>query len=205
MRCLVLCKRGAFTLIEMLISILLLTLIIATMMFGFKQSINELQRTQSITPHKVLEYSQMASAIKGMFPYVVEVQEGFEDKKLKAYIKTQPQLLEFISKNPIYGDEISIIKLECIEEQLIYYEKPLYSMESNYLEPKIEEEDKKKSFFKKLESCQFSYQFASIRNTPSLITLTLKPINKEALEYRFAPMVDFNNTRLIYIVNEKVY
>jgi len=196
-------NQKAFTLIEMLISILLLTLIIATMMFGFKYSINTLQKSRSIAPQKAIEFSQLRAAIKGMFPYVIEVREGFEDKKLQAYIYPKEKSLEFISKNPIYSDDISIAKLECQEDQLIYYEKPLYSPTSDYLKPSLEESDQKKVFFEKLEACHFSYEFADIRNTPLLISLEVQPINHASIEYRFSPMVDFNNTRLITIVNDK--
>jgi len=185
----------------MLISILLLTLIIATMMFGFKQSINELQRTQSITPQKVIEYSQLRSLIKGMFPYVIEVQKNFGNTKLEAYIYPKDQSLEFISKNPIYSDEISIAKLVCEEEQLVYYEKILYSRKSDYLKPYINQSNQKKIFFKELQECNFNYQFEPIRNTPSLVTINLTFKNHHQ-SYSFAPMVDFNNTRLISIVNE---
>ncbi|MEA2029639.1 MAG: prepilin-type N-terminal cleavage/methylation domain-containing protein [Campylobacterota bacterium] len=203
MRCCNQCK-SAFTLIEMLISILLLSLIVATMMFGFKYGINELQRSRSIAPQKVIEFSQLRSLIKGMFPYVIEIQEGFEDKKLQAYIYPKAKSLEFISKNPIYSEDISIAKLECLDDDLIYYEKLLYSKHSNYLKPQLNEEDQKKVLFEKLENCQFEYKFATIRNTPSLILLKFQ-IKERQKEYRFAPMVDFNNTLLITIVNDKEF
>jgi len=199
MRCCKICR--GFTLIEMLISIVLLSLIIATMMFGFKQGISELQKSRSITPQKAIEFGQLRSLIKGMFPYAVEVQEGFEDKKLQIYLKAQEYSLEFISQSPIYYDEIVIAKLECLEEALVYYEKPLYG--GNYLAPKLEAKDKKKIFFKPLETCQFSYQWGGVGNNPTLITLSLKSAHKAPMEYRFMPMVDFNNTRLIGIVNDK--
>ncbi|MBN2824435.1 MAG: prepilin-type N-terminal cleavage/methylation domain-containing protein [Campylobacterales bacterium] len=205
MRCLIPCNQKAFTLIEMLISILLLSLIVATMMFGFKQSINELQRSKFIAPQKVIEFSQLRSLIKGMFPYVIEIQRNFEDKKLEVYIYPKTDSLEFISKNPIYSHEISIAKLECREDKLIYYEKPLYSPTSNYLAPSLNEEDRKKSFFENLEECNFSYEWGTIGNNPTLITLQFKPLNKASKEYRFAPMVDFNNTRLITIVNDREF
>jgi hypothetical protein len=173
------------------------------MMFGFKYSIGELKRSESIAPQSVIEFSQLRSLIKGMFPYVIEVKQGFEDKKLIPYIHTHQKSLEFISKSPIYLKQIAIAKLACEEEQLVYYEKALYSKESNYLAPTLKGTLPKKVFFKKLETCNFNYQFAHIRNTPSLITLHIKPYHKKSLQYHFAPMVDFNNTRLILIANTK--
>jgi len=203
MRCLNQCRQ-AFTLVEMLISILLLSLIVATMMFGFKFGINTLQKSRSIAPQKVIEFAQLRSVIKGMFPYVIEVQEGFEDKKLQVYLYPKNKSLEFISKNPIYSEDISIAKLECLDDTLLYYEKPLYTKQSNYLEPQLNDEDKKRVLFEKLEDCQFEYQFTTIRNTPSLITLKVTK-QEQVNEYRFAPMVDFNNTRLLTIVNDKEF
>ncbi len=199
MKCCKVCR--AFTLIEMLISIVLLSLIIATMMFGFKQSISHLQQSRSIAPQKAIEFEQLRTLIKGMFPYVVEVQEGFEDKKLQTYLQAQENSLEFVSQSPIYHDEIVIAKLQCLEEALVYYEKPLYG--GNYLAPTLEAKDKKKIFFESLEACQFSYQWGGVGNNPTLVTLSFKSSHKAPVEYRFMPMVDFNNTRLISIVNDR--
>jgi len=197
-------NRKAFTLIEMLISIVLMTLIVATMMFAFKYSINEFKRVGSLVPHKVLKYHQLASLINGMFPYVIEVQRGFEKKKYEPYIYPKEKSLEFISKNPIYSDKISISKLECSDKGLKYYEKLLYSKDSNYLAPKIEESDFKDIFYKDIESCKFSYNFNSSRNNPTLITLTTSK-NSKIKEYIFAPMVDINNTLLILRLNTKMF
>jgi len=197
-------NKKAFTLIEMLISILLMTLIVATMMFAFKYSINEFKRINSLVPQKVLKYHQLASLINGMFPYVIEIQRGFEKKKFEAYIYPKEKSLEFISKNPIYSDKISISKLECDNGELKYYEKLLYSKKSNYLKPKIEESDLKDIFYKDLDNCSFSYKLNKGRDNPTLIRLKMTANNKSK-EYIFAPVIDINNTRIILQLNTKMF
>jgi len=197
-------NQKAFTLIEMLISIVLMTLIVATMMFAFKYSINEFKRIDSLVPHKVLKYHQLSSLINGMFPYIIEVQKGFEKKRYEAYIYPKENSLEFISKNPIYSDKISISKLECSDGNLKYYEKLLYSKDSNYLAPKIQESDFKDIFYKDMESCRFTYEINSNRNNPSLITLQTSSNNK-IREYVFAPVIDINNSLIILRLNTKMF
>ena len=197
-------NKKAFTLIEMLISILLMTLIVATMMFAFKYSINEFKRINSLVPQKVLKYHQLSSLINGMFPYVIEVERGFEKKKYEAYIYPKEKSLEFISKNPIYSDKISISKLECDDRELKYYEKLLYSKESDYLKPKIEESDLKDIFYQNLDDCKFSYKVKKGRDNPLLITLRTTTNNKTK-EYIFSPVIDINNTQIILQLNTKMF
>ena len=174
------------------------------MMFAFKYSINEFKRIDSLVPQKVLKYHQLASLINGMFPYVIEVQRGFEKKKYEAYIYLKEDSLEFISKNPIYSDKISISKLKCDDGKLKYYEKLLYSKSSNYLKPKIEESDFRDIFYQDLDSCIFSYELNKGRDNPTLIRVKTTTDNKTK-EYIFAPVIDINNTRIILQLNTKMF
>jgi len=191
----------AFTLIEMLISIVLMALIISTMMFAFKYSISQFTRIGSIVPKKAIGYDQLRGVISGMFPYSVDIQRGFEDTKLEPFIYLKNKEMLFISKNPIFNRDISIIKIECKDDKLNYYEKILYDKHSNYLAPVIEDIDFKKSYFDDLEECSFEYNFVEKKETPSLIILIMKN-SKESLEFDFSAMIDMNNTKNILILRD---
>lgn len=191
----------AFTLIEMLISIVLMALIISTMMFAFKYSLSQFNRIGSLVPKKAIYYDQFRGVISGMFPYPVDVQRGFEKRKLEPFIYLKEKEMLFISKNPIYNREISIIKIECKDDKLNYYEKILYSKNSDYLAPVIEDIDFKKSYFDDLKECDFRYDFVEKKETPSLITLFIQN-SKESLEFNFTAMIDMNNTKNILILRD---
>lgn len=191
----------AFTLIEMLISIVLMALIISTMMFAFKYSLSQFARIGSIVPKKAIEYDQLRGVIGGMFPYAVDIQRGFQKSKLEPFIYLKEREMLFISKNPIFTKDISIIKIECKNDKLNYYEKILYDKHSNYLAPKIDDTNFKKSYFSNLNECYFTYNYQEKRETPTLVSIYLKT-DKESLNFDFSPMIDINNSRNILILRD---
>jgi prepilin-type N-terminal cleavage/methylation domain-containing protein len=150
--------KKAFTLVELLVAVLLLTLLIGTALFSYRYILLNVKRTQTTSIDKVLSFNQIKSSIESMQYYVVDDYDYFGNpmKQLHAFFYGDEKGLEFISLNPVFSTETSIVKIRCFNGNLLYEEEPFYQG-GDLSKPKMSEFTIKKEYATKINNCSFQY------------------------------------------------
>lgn len=153
-------KRGGFTLLEMLVSIILITLLLAVALVSYRYMLLRFKRTQHLFPEKAVRFQQLRTAIQSLRHYVVLPQQGPLGVRGKAaiYFKGDAGSLHFVTEHPIIGDALSLVAFKCTETTLDYYEQPLYERGIDYRDPKMPQNVLPLVIFKEVNRCAFSYR-----------------------------------------------
>ncbi len=184
--------KKAFTLIEMLVAIVIITLLIGVAIFSFRMQLLTIHKTKTEGINKVLKYNQIKSAFESIKYYVVQEYDMLNRpmRKLDYFFYGSKKEALFITNNPIYSDKVSLVKLSCIKNKLIYKEEPLYGY-MNYLQPSFNPNKfRQLDIYNNLEKCEFYYinkKGALVRQIsnkiPKEIYLKLNKNNKDISVY----------------------
>ena len=150
--------KKAFTLVELLVAVLLLTLLIGTALFSYKQILLNIAKAEKSTFYEVLKVHQIRTSIESMQPYVVDDYNQFNNpmKKLHVFFSGDKKHFQYISQNPTFSNTPSLSSFECREEDLLFKEEPLYGS-MNLNEPSFSEKYHTEIYWHNLQSCEFEY------------------------------------------------
>ena len=151
-------KKG-FTLLEMLVAIVLITLLIGVAIFSFRMQLLTIHKTKTEAINDVLKYNQIKSALESIKYYVVQEYDMLNKpiRKLDYFFHGSEKEALFITNNPIYSEKVSLVQLTCKNKKLIYKEEPLYGY-MNYLQPSFSpEKSHQLDIYSGLEKCEFYY------------------------------------------------
>jgi prepilin-type N-terminal cleavage/methylation domain-containing protein len=150
--------KKAFTLIEMLVSIILLSLLIGVAAFAFRMQLISIHKSKTEGLNSIIEYTQLRSTLESMSYYAVEEYDvlGNPMKNLHYYFKGNDKSMSYITTSPIFSDVISVSRLECTSEGLLYIEEPLFE-NINFLTPTLLDSSHSKIFYKMFNNCKFTY------------------------------------------------
>lgn len=184
--------KKAFTLVEMLVAIVLITLLIGVAIFSFRMQLLTIHKTKTEAINDVLKYNQIKSALESIKYYVVQEYDMLHRpiQKLDDFFRGSEKEALFITNNPIYSEKVSLVQLSCKNNKLIYKEEPLYGY-MNYLQPSFTPKKfHQLDIYKELEQCEFYYlnmQGALVRHIankiPKEIYLKLKKNRKDISIY----------------------
>jgi len=151
-------KKSAFSLVEMLVGIILISLLIAIAIFSFKYQLMAIDKTQRVGINKVLKFNQLRGSIQSIKYYIVDDYDNlnYPMKKLHTYFIGTKNKINYITKNPLFSKEIAVIKLECIDNNLLYTEEKLYG-NIDFLRPSVKEDSRKTTLYDNLNRCEFKY------------------------------------------------
>lgn len=150
--------RKAFTLVELLVAVVLLTLLIGTALFSYRQVLLNITKAEKSTFNEVLKVHQIRTSIESMQYYVVDNYNQFNQpmKQLHHFFNGNDYSFSYISLNPNFSTIPSLSQFECKENQLIYTEEPLYGrLDLN--RPEFLEERQSVVYWDELLSCKFSF------------------------------------------------
>ena len=150
--------KKAFTLVELLVAVLLLTLLIGTALFSYRQILLNITKAQKSTFHEVLKIHQIRTSIESMQHYVVDEYNQFNQpmKKPHIFFLGKKHFFKYISLNPTFSKVPTLSSFECKENSLIYKEEPLYAqMDLN--RPAFSKKAHKEIYWDDITSCQFEY------------------------------------------------
>ncbi|CAA6813812.1 MAG: Unknown protein [uncultured Sulfurovum sp.] len=156
--------RKGFTLVELLVAVVLLTLLIGTALFSYRQVLLNISKAQTSTFYEVLKVHQIRTSIESMQYYVVDNYNQFNQpmKQLHHFFKGNSHSFSYISLNPNFSTLPSLSQFECKDKQLIYKEEPLYHhMDVN--KPDFLEEARSVVYWDELLSCKFNFFIAKER------------------------------------------
>ena len=204
--------KNAFTLVEMLVVIVLLSMLIATAVFAYKNMIIHVKQTKRENFNTLYSFHYLRSSIHSMSYYVIQKEKNFTDEvigddEFHYFFKGSKGQCTFISKSPLFNDAISVVSLRCKDEKLYYYENLLYGPQ-DYSHPRILESAVSKVLFNDLNSCQFHYIKKGNKTTelqddlPNKIQLTIQK-NDLAQNYYFK--IKSNRTKTKRWISAEVY
>lgn len=178
-------KKG-FTLIEMLVAIVLLSLLIGVAVFSFRQQLLTVSNIKTTGLNRVINYYQLRSTIESMAYYAVETYDNLNQpmKQVHHFFLGQQNRFTYITNNPIFSKKISVAQLECKDKQLVYYEEPLYSR-IDFMRPSILTDSSSKLFFTDVNNCEIKYIFkgedhlALYNDIPDAIQMILSDKEKD--------------------------
>lgn len=152
--------KRAFTLVEMLVAIVLISLLIGVAVFSFRLQLMSVQKTKTEGLNAVLKYNQIKSAFESIKYYVVQEFDalGRPMRQFDDFFSGDEKHALFITNNPVYSDKVSLVELSCSEGELVYKEQPLYSKYMNYLRPSFTQDHfRTLKIYKDLSRCEFYY------------------------------------------------
>ncbi len=151
--------KKAFTLVEMLVAIVLITLLIGVAVFSFRMQLLTIHKTKTEAINDVLKYNQIKSAFESIKYYVVQEYDMLHQpmRKLNYFFHGSEKQALFITNNPVYSNKVSLVKLSCVDNKLIYKEEPLYEY-MDYLQPSFTPNKfHQLGIYDDLEKCEFYY------------------------------------------------
>ena len=182
--------KTAFTLVEVLITILLLSLLMTTAMFSFRFLIKNLNTLQLSLPQKAMNYEHLDRSIQGLYFYIIEKKNHL--KKEKTYFFNYgSSSFTYITTQPIYNKSISIATVEYKENALFYSESKLFTQNKNYLLPKNNVHDFQKKLYENINSLDIKYVFQEKTNIPKLIQISFLDKNHKKQTWIFSIFSDF--------------
>ncbi len=150
--------KNAFSLVEMLVAIVLISLLIGVAMFSFRLQLITVKKTKEVGINAVLHFNQLRASISSMKYYVVDDYDtlGFAMKSLHFYFEGTAKEMNYITTNPLFSNDVAVVKLTCKEDKLVYKEEPLYA-KVDFLQPQVLQESREEVLFKDLSLCNFNY------------------------------------------------
>jgi prepilin-type N-terminal cleavage/methylation domain-containing protein len=181
-------KRAAFSLIEMLVAIVLLTLLLGVALFSFRHLLITFKQIQKSGIHETLTYNSIRSTLESVQHYVVDDYNRLNQpaKNLHFYFQGESQRVRFITTDPNFSDTVSLAQLECRDSKLIYSEEKLYGP-MDFRVPNFSTNQSEKVMYDALQSCEFFYYAidaptlaqSQLHDTiPKFIELTLRTSNQ---------------------------
>ena len=150
--------KKAFTLVELLVAVLLLTLLIGTALFSYRQVLLNITKAQTSSFNEVLKVHQIRTSIESMQHYVVDDYNQFNQpmKKLHSFFLGNQHYFKYISLNPTLSTIPSLSSFECKNSSLIYKEEPLYQR-IDVNRPEFLDDTSFIVYWENIQSCQFEY------------------------------------------------
>jgi len=196
-------RRHAFSLVEMLVATVLITMLLSIAIFSYKHILITFKHIKSNSINRSIDFHQLRSSLQSMHYYIVDDYNNLNQamKQMHPFIKTTDTQLLYITKNPVFSSGITLASLRCDDNKLIYQEEPLFQ-KIDFLAPKMPADSPKKIFFDTLVHCELRYQFGRDGELPRSVTVELKTPYDDIV-YTTAIQSDFNSST--YLIERKVY
>lgn len=194
---------------EMLVGVILISLLIGVAIFSFRHQLITIQKTQKVGINSVITYNQLRTSLQSIKYYVVDDYDtlNYPMQNLHLFFSGTTNEMHYITNSPLFSNEIALVKLECLESNLLYHEEPLYGR-IDFLRPELKEDSKKTALYENLEKCEFNYfkkdiKLSALQNDiPTAIVIDLT--SKEILNRVYVNVQsDYNQS--VGIVNEAIY
>lgn len=202
-------KKNAFSLVEMLVAVLLLTLLIGVAIFSFRYQLIAITKAQKVGFTKVLTYNQLRTSLASMKHYVVDDYDMLNQtmQNLHVFFNGNKNELTYITESPMFSKEIALAQLKCVDSALVYTEEALYG-NIDFLRPQLQESSQEVVFYDNLTACGFSYHvkekiFEELKNElPTAIAINIQ--SQERAEEMYVDIrSDYNIS--VGMINDTIY
>lgn len=192
--------KRAFTLVEMLVAIVLLSLLIGVAVFSFRLQLISIHKIKTQSLNKVLRFNQIKSTIQSTKYYVVQQYDmlNLPMSQLDYFYQGTAKEIRFITTNPIFTQEDALVMFMCKDNMLLYKEEPLFA-KINFLRPDFRPQSRELVLYKNIKNCNFSYLVQKnryLQNISKVIPLAVKIsyILEDSKKTIFAKIRSDNNT-----------
>jgi len=173
-------NKNAFTLVEMLVAVILITLLIGVAIFAFRYQLIAIKKSQKVGLTYVLSYNQLRTSLQSMKCYVVDDYDMLNQpmKQLHIFFEGKPTELTYITESSVLSKEVSLVKVSCRDSELLYTEEKLYD-KIDYLRPKLSKNAPEVVLYKNVNDCSFNYHVKNLNfdtlegKMPTAITINL--------------------------------
>jgi len=191
-------NKSAFSLIEVLVAMVIVSLITTTGMFSFKLAINQIDRQSSLSFDEAMRFSQIKNLFNAAYFYVEEKKDRFNNEHFyyEYLFNKDEKEITFVSNAPLYGKNLSLINLKIVNDKLIYKEEKIYSRKQDYKNPIFLDGAIEHILLNDIVNAKFSYEEPIdlpkdlTSNIPKIIKLEFLKDNKK-LMYIFDTKYDF--------------
>ena len=202
--------KKAFTLVELLIAVVLLTLLIGTALFSYRQVLLNITKAEKSSFNEVLKIHQIRTSIESMQHYVVDDYNQLNQpmKKLHIFFRGDQDSFQYISLNPTFSSIPSLSAFECKDNKLVYKEEMLYNR-IDVNRPEFLEDSKEIIYWDDIDACKFEYFFNTevldkIRNRlPTAVKIYFIDSNEKEQVFFTTIKSDYNISS--YIVYDLLY
>jgi len=151
-------RKSAFTLVELLITIILFSMLLATTLYSFRFMSINIRNINNTNPQKAINYDLLRGAIGSIY-YYVEVNEKESNlyKRFYHYFKGTPTECYFITASPIFYRDISLGHIKYEKSKLWYEEGKIFDKSVDYMKLDSIPLTKKMLISDNLESASFAY------------------------------------------------
>jgi prepilin-type N-terminal cleavage/methylation domain-containing protein len=202
--------KKAFTLVELLIAVVLLTLLMGTALFSYRQALLNITKAERSTFNDVLKVHQLRTSIESMQHYVVDDYNQLNQpmKKLHIFFKGTQHYFQYISLNPTFSTIPSLSSFECKDKKLVFREEILY-YHIDVNRPNFLEESKEMIYWKDIDVCTFEYflhekVLNNIENIlPTAVHISFLDSDEKKHDFFIAIKSDNNVSK--YFIHEYLY
>lgn len=195
--------KKAFSLVELLVAIILLSLLIGLAVFSFKYQLIAVTNIKKSGIDSIIKYNQIKSSLESIKYYLVDRYDNLNRpmKNLHYYFNGSSKEVNYITRNPLFSTDIAIARLSCKDNKLIYQEEKLYG-KIDFLRPTIPQESRAYVFYTNLNECTFQYISNNVifdnfvDNIPSSIKIKLS-LDNNTFEIYTNVKSDNNQTKSI--------
>ena len=152
--------KKAFTLVEMLVAVVLLSLLIGVALFSMRLQLITISKVKLHGINQVLKYNQLKTPVESMKYYAVQEYDMLNRPikyKWHYFFAGDHKKISFISQNPIFVEADALVELQCFDDKLIYKEEPLYKR-IDFLRPEFLKDSKSYILYKDLKKCEILYK-----------------------------------------------
>lgn len=193
-----------FTLIELLVAITIFSLVVGMAMFALRHSFTIARQIDAPFAEETQRYSRMRDCISSMFNYVTSSRDIFNNKKdFATFFTGEAESMTFISCAPPSGRGMAICKMLLIKDDVFLIEAPLYSENTNYMLPTLENDEKKNTLIASgVTSLRFEYLYKGKNELtlkgalPSRVRMAIVDADGKESEFFFRVMTNYDDKTL---------
>lgn len=184
--------KRAFTLIELLITIVLFSLLLATSLYSFRFISINIRNINNTNPQKAINYDLLRGVFNSIYYYIDNNEKEIDiEKKFYFYFYGERDSCKFITKSPLFSKEISLVKLQYKDNRLLYGESTIFNKNKDYRKLDILRLEKEIVILKNIDNLKFSYKINNkntkelINEIPELVNIEFK-LNSKEYNYSFS-------------------
>lgn len=192
-------KKG-FTLIEVIISLAILSIVLSVAIYSLKYAANIIKHLKSPSTEQFINISLLQDALSSVFFFLEENEKTkVVEKRFNFFFYGEKRNITFITTKPIFHKRgrLYIVNLYLKDSTVYVKEYPVYSPKVDYKKPKLPDKTEKYILLRNIRDITIEYRLenqwkTSVKNKiPALIKFSLIDKDNKEMVYYFKPKSDF--------------
>lgn len=202
------CFSKGFTLLELLVSIAIFSLLIATVAYSFRFSTDIIKYLNLPYAEDIQRFTKLRDSLKSIFYYAGEKKNIYDkDRIFFYYFYGDNKEIKYITAKPVLQKSLAVARLYYDSGSLYLEEYPVYDRDNDYKNPQIPsnrigERDLKTKIIDDIQDLQIYYYrdekqiFNVNEEIPTIIKMKIRKSDKEQ-EFYFKIKSDFGIKKIL--------